>query len=222
LQLDILLAGATGLVGRALLSRLVAMENVSRIDVVGRRETGEAHPKITEHLGAVEDWPALVAKTRPDIAISTLGTTMRLAGSEAAFAAIDHDAIVAFARAACGAGADRFMAVSSVGAHSGSRNFYLATKGRAEADLSSIGFSRLDIFRPGLLRGHRTNDQRLGEKIGIAISPITDFLTPRVLDHYRSISIDHVAAALTKAFGETEGGMFIHENRAMWDAIGVR
>jgi uncharacterized protein YbjT (DUF2867 family) len=213
--LRVLLAGATGLVGRLLCIRLMEDERISGIDIVGRRSIGHASVKVTEHVAPVEDWPFLISRTRPDIGISTLGTTIREAGSQAAFSALDFDAVIAVGRACAAARAQRFMAVSSAGAHAGSRNFYLATKGKAEAETAQIGFERVDIFRPGLLRGKREGNARFGEELGRLFSPLTDFLTPAVLDHYRSIAAADVAAAMHGSMFETEAGVFIHDNRAM-------
>jgi uncharacterized protein YbjT (DUF2867 family) len=217
--LRVLLAGATGLVGGLLLRRLQAMDTVTAIDLVSRRTVVGVGPKVTQHVGPVADWPAMAGGATPDVAISTLGTTMRQAGSEDAFFAVDHDAVVAFARAAGGAGARHFMMVSSVGAHAGSRNFYLATKGKAEAAVQAVGFDRIDVFRPGLLRGDRSGERRVGERIGILVSPITDILTPRVLDHYRSIAADDVAGAIAALAGDNAPGLLVHENRSMWNAL---
>ncbi len=218
--MKLLMAGATGLVGHLVLQRLLLDDRVTAIHNVGRRACGIHHAKFFEHIGPMDSWPAIVSVLEADVAMSALGTTLRQAGSEAAFLAVDHDAVIAFARASCGVGARHFLSISSVGAHAGSRNFYLATKGKVETALSAVGFERLDIFRPGLLRGSRSGALRPGERIGIAISPLTDVLTPRRFDHYRSIAADDVAQAMATKLFETEPGAFIHENRAMWDAIG--
>ncbi len=218
----VLLAGGTGLIGRLLLKTLPGMEGVAAVDTISRRPLADADPRITQHVAAMTDWPTMVGALSPDVAISTLGTTMRQAGSEAAFAAVDLDAVIAFARAAGAAGARRFLGVSSVGAHQASRNFYLSTKGKAEAGIQAVGFDRIDIFRPGLLRGDRGGAPRIGERIGILISPLTDILTPRVLDHYRSIAAADVARAMATMLSKQEPGLFVHENRAMWDAIQSR
>ena len=105
------------------------------------------------------------------------------------------------------------MMVTSVGANAAARNFYLKTKGEAEAGVTSIGFERIDIFRPGLLRGNRQGTSRPGEGIMMAISPITDLLTPHVFDQYRSIAADSVAGAIAACVGKSEGGVHVHENR---------
>jgi uncharacterized protein YbjT (DUF2867 family) len=216
--LKVLLAGATGLVGHLLLRRLEAREDVTSIDVVTRRRLCDCGGKIVQHMGEIETWPCLVGEIAPDVAISALGTTIRQAGSEVAFSAVDLDAVTCFARAAAATGARQFMLVSSVGAHASSRNFYLSTKGKVETAIQSIGFERVDIFRPGLLRGHRAGERRLGERAAILLSPITDFLTPHVLDHYRSIAADDVAGAIAAAVGRSGEALATHENRDMWAA----
>jgi uncharacterized protein YbjT (DUF2867 family) len=129
--------------------------------------------------------------------------------------------VIGFAKAVRKAGARQFMMISSVGASAESRNFYLRTKGEAEAGVTALGFERVDIFRPGLLRGDRGGAPRFGERIGIALSPITDLLTPFVLDQYRSIAAADVAAATAQLVGAGEGGVFVHHNREIMTGNGL-
>jgi uncharacterized protein YbjT (DUF2867 family) len=202
----IIIAGVSGLIGGLLAARLKGHNLIA----IGRRHT----PGIPDQrIAPVAEWPALVAALAPDVAISTLGTTIRAAGSQAAFVAIDHDAVVAFARAAKDAGARQFLMVSSVGA--GGASFYLKTKGRAEASVRAMGFARVDIFRPGLLLGARAGDARPVERLFAALSPLTNALTPRAFDQYRAIAADDVAAAMARVIGASEDGVFIHHNREM-------
>jgi uncharacterized protein YbjT (DUF2867 family) len=202
----IILIGASGLIGGLLAARLKGQP----LTAIGRRAVSGI---VNQRIAPVAEWPALVAALSPDVAISTLGTTIRAAGSQAAFAAIDHDVVVAFARAARDAGARQFVMVSSVGA--GGASFYLKTKGRAEASVRALGFARVDIFRPGLLLGDRAGDARPVERLFAALSPLTNALTPRAFDHYRAIAADDVAAAMARVIGATEDGVFIHHNREM-------
>jgi uncharacterized protein YbjT (DUF2867 family) len=205
--MKIVLFGASGLVGGALVPLLTGFDVI----VVGRRACGISG----ERIAPVEDWPALVGALQPDIAFSTLGTTIRKAGSRAAFAAVDHDAVLAVAKAAKSAGARQFLTVSSVGADAASSTFYLATKGRTEADLIALGFDRLDIFRPGLLLGERQGDLRPAERLAALLSPLTNALTPRRFDRYRAIEARDVAAAMACAVGQPDSGVYIHHNREM-------
>jgi uncharacterized protein YbjT (DUF2867 family) len=205
--MKIMLFGASGLVG-GLLVPLLGRHNLT---VVGRRATGVGNERVVR----IEDWPGVIAELQPDVVISTLGTTIAKAGSRNAFAAIDHDAAVAVAVASKAAGARQFMMASSVGASATSANFYLATKGRAEASVTALGYARLDIFRPGLLVGTRTGDSRFAERLGMMLSPLTNALTPRRFDCYRAIAAADVAAAMARAVGATAPGVHIHHNREM-------
>jgi uncharacterized protein YbjT (DUF2867 family) len=145
--------------------------------------------------------------------VSALGTTMRAAGSQAAFAAVDLDSVVAFAEAARRAGARQMVTVSSVGADPRSRNFYLRIKGEMERALEDLGFDRLDIFRPGLLRGQRGGERRLGERVGIALSPLVNLALRGRLDRFAPIDAERVAAAIAACLGEAQPGTFRHDNR---------
>ncbi|MGA9580588.1 MAG: NAD(P)H-binding protein [Allosphingosinicella sp.] len=203
--------GATGLVGSIAAHRLLAQGH--EVDALARRPSGVAHSGRREHLAPPRAWAGIVAGLRPDAAVSALGTTMRQAGSRPAFRAVDLDMVVAFARAALEAGALRMVTVSSVGADPGSTNFYLRIKGEMEAALEGMGFERLDILRPGLLRGPRGGDRRLGERIGIILSPVVNLALRGRLDRYAAIDADIVAAAVAGALRQTGAGVFRHENR---------
>jgi len=214
----IVMTGATGLVGGLLVQKLGEHD----LSLIGRRTITEAPASAVQRIGPMEDWPKLVSLSTYDAAICCLGTTIRVAGSQAAFQAVDRDAVSAFAAAAKSAGARHFLMVSSVGANPATRNFYLRTKGEAEAAIQSIGFDRIDIFRPGLLRGDRPGVSRPGESFMMAISPLTDVLTPHVFDQYRSIAAESVAAAMAASLGREGSGTFILENRDMLSLIGNR
>ena len=202
--------GATGLVGSLTAPHLLAQG--WSVDALVRRASGIAHPGWREHVAPPEEWPAIVATLGAEAAMSALGTTMRKAGSQGAFRAVDHDMVVDFARAAAAAGARRMVTVSSVGADPDSANFYLRTKGEMERALEALGFERLDIFRPGLLRGPRGGDRRLGDRVGIALSPLANLVLRGRLARYAAIDAVAVAAAVAAALEQPGGGVLVHEN----------
>jgi uncharacterized protein YbjT (DUF2867 family) len=213
----IILAGATGLIGGHVADFLTkAGHDVYCI----MRRTHENLPAGACQIVAPTDaWPELVHETKADVAISCLGTTMRIAGSKPAFAAIDFELVSAFASAAKNGGAQHFIGVSSVGAGHDSSNFYLSTKGKAEKAIGALDFARTDIMRPGLLRGDRSGDRggnvRYGEQFGVLLSPFTDMLLMGSLSRYRSISAETVGRAIAALVSQDGGGAFIHENSAM-------
>lgn len=213
--MHVILAGATGLVGGLVLERLSRRSDVDTITTVARRPTECREPKHVSVVAPVTEWPQHVATADGNVGICCLGTTIRAAGSKHAFAAIDLDAVTAFAKACHDGGVRQFIMVSSVGADPVSRNFYLSVKGKAEAAVREMGFERLDIMRPGLLVGQRSGAVRVGERIAIAISPLTDMLTPNVLSRYRSVPAGIVAKAIVGCIGAAPRGLFAHHNDEM-------
>jgi uncharacterized protein YbjT (DUF2867 family) len=196
------LAGATGLVGRAILRGLLADESVRSVLALGRREPGVAHPKLTSH---VVDFAALPKLPPLDEVYLALGTTIKAAGSQTAFRAVDFDANLAVARAALAAGARRAGLVSAMGADAKSRIFYNRVKGELEEALARLPFEGLVIARPSLLAGDREalgQPARPAERVATAVSR---FLGPLVPSNYRPIAAADVARALLARVPSAEG-----------------
>lgn len=206
-----LLIGATGLVGRAVMASATGLP----LHMLARRAVGGANEVQRQHIAAPADWPGVIADIAPETLISCLGTTLRQAGSRAAFRAVDHDLLLASARAAHRAGARHMIAVSAVGASARSRNFYLRTKGEVEEALADIGFARLDILRPGLLRGARAGPRRWGEAAAMRVAPVTDALLHGRLRRYRSIEAERVGRAIVALTRCTGPGTYFHEKDAL-------
>lgn len=209
----ILIVGATGLIGRQLVAHLLG-DGVHEVVALVRRPSGMSGAGYREQVAPVEQWPALVAAVQPDCVVSALGTTWRLAGkSEEGFRAVDQHLVLAVMEAARIAGTRHAIMVSSVGANAQARNFYLRVKGEVEQGLDALGFDRLDLMRPGLLRGERGSERRLGERLGIWLSPLTDALMGfGQLRRYRSVSSLLVAAAIATLADRASQGRFVHEN----------
>jgi uncharacterized protein YbjT (DUF2867 family) len=189
----ILLAGATGLVGQALLRALLRDPAVGSLQVLARRPPGVDHPKLATH---VVDFSALPALSAIDEVYLALGTTIKVAGSQAAFRAVDFDANLAVAHAALKAGARRLGVVSAMGADSGSRVFYNRVKGELEDAVAALGFEGVVIARPSLLLGDRAalgQPARAGERIGGVLAGV---LRPLIPADYRPIKAVDVAHAL--------------------------
>mgnify|MGYP003971373833 FL=1 len=201
--MTLLLAGGTGLVGRSLLE--LAKSRQIPITTVGRRITGDVENEL------VVDFAAMPTLPSSDIAICTLGTTMADAGSQSAFKAVDFDAVMAFARAAKQSGVRHFLVVTAVGADIESRAFYSRIKGAVEIELTTVGFDRLDIVRPGLLLGKRQS-RRLIEQVLQGLSPAIALITRGPWARYASISAEQVAGALLALSHETSPGVFYHQS----------
>lgn len=215
----ILLAGATGLIGRQVVELLADMPSDHELHIISRRPVGNLPVNITQHIDDASRWSDYITASAPDVLISCLGTTIKTAGSKSAFAAVDLNLVSMVGQTAKTAGAGQMIMVSSVGANVSSANFYLSTKGKAEQALRAIGFDRLDIIRPGLLRGNRA-ETRTGELLGMMLSPLTDAMMHGRLRRYRSIDSATVAKAITNLTMADGSGMFIHENDAITTLAG--
>lgn len=208
---DILLIGATGLVGRAVIARAQACA----ITVLARREITDLPPAHHQLVAPGERWTGIIAAEQPRILISCIGTTIGQAGSQAAFRAVDFDLLLSAAVGAKLGGTGHMICMSSVGASAASRNFYLCTKGVGEMALRALEFDRLDILRPGLLRGTRRGPTRFGETLAMAAAPLTDAMLHGRLRRYRSIAATTVADAILALAVGGAPGTFIHENDSM-------
>ncbi|MES2936574.1 MAG: NAD(P)H-binding protein [Pseudomonadota bacterium] len=189
----VLVAGATGLVGREILQRLLADDTVAAVHALGRRASGLQHARLQTH---VVDFAALPVLPACDEVYLALGTTIKVAGSQAAFRAVDFDANVNVARTAFAAGAQRLGLVSAMGADARSSIFYNRVKGETEDAIAAIGYAGFVAARPSFLVGDRTllgQPVRPGEGLALRISTV---LRPLIPANLRSIRAAAVAQAL--------------------------
>lgn len=192
----IILAGATGLVGQEILKSLLADPTVTAVHSLGRRKPETQHPKLSAH---VVDFAALPPLPPADEVYLALGTTIKVAGSQAAFRSLDYDANLAVAKAALAAGVKKLGLVSAMGADPRSRIFYNRVKGELEDALARMPFEGTVIARPSLLVGNREvlgQKKRPGEALGLAIAKVLGFLIPSNL---KPIQASAVAQALLAA-----------------------
>lgn len=150
-----LLAGATGLVGRALLPLLLASKHYRGVHVLLRRAAPDIKPSPKLKVHHVDFAMLPAAFPTVDDVFITLGTTIKVAGSEAAFRKVDFGFVVNTARAARAAGATRLAVVSALGADAKSRVFYNRVKGEMEAAIAQLGYKSIVIAQPSLLLGDR-------------------------------------------------------------------
>ena len=190
-----LVAGATGLVGGYVVSRILAHPSYSRVEILVRRESPFRDPKLTQRVVDFERLEAALTGIAADDVFCCLGTTIRKAGSQEAFRLVDHDYPLALARFAKAAGAGKFLMVSALGADPESSVFYNRVKGEVEQAIAANRLPATYFFRPSLLMGPRAED-RSGEKIAIAVGKLIAPFLIGGLRKYRPIHADTVAAAM--------------------------
>ena len=202
-----LLAGATGLVGRE-----IALQWPGPMQLLVRRPLALPRPGLALQ---VVDFTALPAVPPAEVAFCALGTTIKVAGSQAAFRAVDFGAVLAYAQACRAAGVRRFGVVSALGASARSGNFYSRVKGEAEDALRAVGFEHLVIARPSLLLGDRHalgQPARAGEQWGERLAGWLGPLVPRGL---RPIAAATVARALVRTVPVAASGVTVLDSAAL-------
>ena len=210
-----LLAGATGLIGRALLPLLLASDRCGAVHVLLRRATPglPAHPKLTLYTVDFAHLPDPFPTA--DDAYIALGTTIKAAGSEAAFRQVDFDLVVNTARAARAAGATRLAVVSALGADVKSRVFYNRVKGEMQAAVAALGYESVVLAQPSLLLGDRAalgQPTRAGEVwASRLLAPVVGLIPKSV----RPIDASTVAKAILTANLSGKPGVHILGSGAM-------
>jgi len=209
-----LLAGATGLIGSHVLQLLLANDAWSRVVTVGRRPSPELHVKLEQRVLDLGELETVSDLPHVDDVFCCLGTTIKQAGSQPAFRRVDHAFVLGIAHAGLHAGAKQFLLVSAIGADAASRVFYSRVKGETESAIRKLTFQSVQIFRPSLLLGERS-EFRLGERIAMVVAPPLSLLLVGRLRRYRPIRAETVARAMVNLAREAPRGPNVFEYDAM-------
>ena len=204
----LLLIGASGQVGGQILAQALADPAIGVVVAPTRRPL-TPHHKLNNPVIDFAKLPAQAPWWRADALLCALGSTMRQAGSQAAFYQIDHDMVIDSASLAHAAGTPVMVYNSSLGADPGTRNFYLRVKGEVERDLGQIGFASLSLVRPSLLIGGPRPDARPGEQAAIWLART---FAPLIPARYRAVPTGAVARAMLAAAGASRPGTSIIES----------
>lgn len=204
------LAGGSGLVGGELLRLALADAWLTKVVSVGRRTLPLEDPKLVQAKVDFADPASFASLAAPGVAFSCLGTTIKKAGSQEAFRAVDQHAVVAFAKAAKAKGARVFVHVSSLGADVRAGSFYARVKGETEAELEALGFDSVYALRPSILDGERAESRPL-ERVGLAFARA---LGP-VLGKYRPTAASAVARTMIAKAKAAEPGAHVVEALAI-------
>lgn len=213
---SIWVAGASGLVGRALLDVLARQPGYVH-SLVRRPQDLPAYPRLAQHRVDFSRADLGTQLPTPRAVYIALGTTIAQAGSQEAFRAVDLDAVLTVARAARAQGASRCAVVSALGADPKSAVFYNRVKGEMEQALAQLGFARLVIARPSLLVGDRAalgQTERAGERWALRLSgPLRGWIPKR----WRPIAAGQVASAMALAMEQADPTLSVLESAQMQD-----
>ena len=198
-----IIAGSTGLVGSNIL-RFLSENNHNTIALL--RSPIKQLPSNTEVL--IIDFDALLNEgslPRCDHVFICLGTTIKIAKSKDNFKKVDLDYSLAVARKALDSGAKKLTLISSVGADSKSKNFYLRIKGELEDAILDLGFESVNIFRPSFLIGKGGRRRATSEKIFMKAAKIIDIFCIGSARKYRSIDAQIIAKKMSSTLDAIPG-----------------
>lgn len=199
---SILIAGASGLVGQSLLNQSLADKSIIKVHVLVRRTLNIKNTKLIEHIVDFTQLPELPAV---DEAYLAIGTTIKQAGGQKAFRAVDFDINLTIANAAVNSGITRIGLVSAMGAETTSRFFYNRVKGELEEAVKKLPFKTLVIARPSLMLSDRISlnqPVRAGESLANSLFKVLNPITPA---KYKPIEATKVSGALLSAVPEKNG-----------------
>jgi len=186
--------GATGLIGKLLVDKLLADNRYHTVKVFARKSSGINHPKLEEHIvnfDEIENWKEHIIG---DELFSAMGTTIKKSGSKEAQYKIDVTYQYEFAKAAAENEVKSYFLVSSSGANAKSKLFYMKIKGELEEKVRLLPFTKIRIFKPSLLLGER-DEKRFGEKAAERILKIVVPIFP-FLKNQKPIEGEKVARAM--------------------------
>jgi uncharacterized protein YbjT (DUF2867 family) len=200
-----LVIGASGLTGAKLVRALLDTSAYTRVLALSRRPLPLSHARLANRVLRFEDMEAQLQGSQCHDAFCCLGTTLRQAGSQQAFRAVDQDLVLRFARLALQLGARQLAVVSSVSANAESKNFYLRVKGETERALAGLKAEGLHLMQPSLMLGSR-RESRWQESLAKAAMMLARPLLVGDASRWRAIRAETVAAAMvTVALGGRRG-----------------
>lgn len=204
--------GASGLIGGYLLQEVLS-NTESSVTIIVRNQLAIAHPRLQQLVVKSFDQSILTSALNGfDAVFVAIGTTQAKVGSDSlAYRKVDYDIPVAVANACASNQIPRLLVVSSVGASSGSSNFYLRLKGEVEDYITALSIPYIGFFQPSLLLGNR-QEFRLGEKIAQYLLPL---LSPLLPQRYRPIHARTVALSMLRNAQAQESGINRYSYKAM-------
>jgi uncharacterized protein YbjT (DUF2867 family) len=201
---NVILFGATGMIGQAVLRECLLDPGVTRVVTIGRRPTGQSNSKLTE---LVRPDLAILAPlenqlTGFDACFFCLGVSA-LGMTEEQYTRVNYDLTIGVARTLLRTSPNvTFIYVSGSGTDSSERGrvMWARVKGRTENTLLSLPFKAAYMFRPGLvipLHGIRSSTRWYNVAYAMTkpIYPVLRRLAPTIVTTTEELSRAMLAVA---------------------------
>ncbi|MDB6141760.1 MAG: epimerase [Pseudomonas sp.] len=188
--MNVLLFGATGMVGMGVLQECLAAPDVQRVVTVGRTTMGQEHPKLTEivRLDLLDYWGLDAELQGFDACFFCLGVSS--AGlSEVEYSRVTYDVTLAAATELARLNPQMaFVYVSGAGTDSSEkgRSMWARVKGKTENALLRLPFRGVYLFRPGVIQPlnrlkSKTTSYRVFYSLARPLLPVLRWLMPNVV-----------------------------------------
>lgn len=215
-----IIVGSGGLIGSFLLGFLLEDPRYTKVVSVVRKPSSITHPKLIEVIADFDNLRAISEKLKADHAFCCLGTTIKKAGSEAAFIKVDYQYPLDIAQILKENGCRSYSVVTAMGADAKSGIFYNRVKGELQEALVKVGFEALNIFQPSLLMGERS-EFRFGERVAQVVMGGLSFLFAGPLKKYKGIEGKTVAKAMAVQALQASAGLHIFESDKIAELAGT-
>ena len=206
-----IIIGASGLIGRELLSLLLEQKEFENVKIFVRKSLGVKHDKLTEIITDFSSLQSISKSINGDVIYCCLGSTKSKTPDLSDYKKIDHDYPLFFAKEGIKNGLSQFHLVSALGANAKSSNFYTKMKGETEDELKHLSIPSIFIYQPSFLNGNRTENRPL-EKVVLFIMKLIDPLLVGNLKKYQSINAITVAKAMINESIKNKKGIFVHKS----------
>lgn len=206
-----LLAGSTGLIGKQLLELLLDDPHYTVVKAISRKPLAIQHAKLQNIVADLDTLTKHHDQLKAGDVFCCLGTTIKQAGSQAAFRKVDFEYPLELGKLTKNQGATQYLLITALGSDPKSGIFYNQVKGEIEQAIDAVGFDSYHIFRPSLLLGERT-EKRAGEGAATVVYKALGFLIPL---KYKAIDSIKVAKAMLHFAKQNSKGKFIHESKEL-------
>ena len=192
-----IILGASGLTGSIILEKLINDDRYTTIKLFSRKEIDGMPSKVNQYVGNLFELENFKADFTGDEVYCCIGTTTKKTPDKAVYTAIDYGIPVPAAKLSKENGIHTFLVVSALGADAKSSIFYNKTKGNMERDVLVEKIQNTFILQPSIIQGQR-NEQRIGEKIGLAVLKLVQPLFVGKLKKYRITEAEDIAQTMIK------------------------
>ena len=209
---NILIVGASGLVGGEILENLKTTNN--ELILLSRKKL-LCENSVIQIVINFEDIDSLDTNINIDEIYIAIGQKLSLSeliyikkNNIKSFVNVDLNYIKKVAEFAKSCGANAIGLISAIGANTKSFNKYLKVKGDVENEIKSMGYKKIIIAHPSHLLGERPNEEiPINVKVFEKITNFFGFLMIGPLQKFKNVEAKKVAKAIISKMDSVEEGI---------------